>query len=155
MLKKAIDYIRYLQQANQKLKQENFALKMAAQKNSMHLIFCLLHSSTVFWPFVIKSTVSYCVLKVTEEEKGLQRNCLLFCFCISGCSLIISFLSFFLQSLSRTWLQWRLMGRRMWRMSCLLHQPLTWALHHLSHTVAVIQNPTAQWGRTQRCAAFT
>ncbi|XP_028267386.1 sterol regulatory element-binding protein 1 isoform X2 [Parambassis ranga] len=33
VLKKAIDYIRYLQQANQKLKQENFALKMAAQKN--------------------------------------------------------------------------------------------------------------------------
>ncbi|KAK7940310.1 hypothetical protein WMY93_003636 [Mugilogobius chulae] len=33
VLKKAIDYIRYLQQANQKLKQENMALKMTAQKN--------------------------------------------------------------------------------------------------------------------------
>uniref|UniRef100_A0A8C4SRX7 Sterol regulatory element-binding protein 1 n=1 Tax=Erpetoichthys calabaricus TaxID=27687 RepID=A0A8C4SRX7_ERPCA len=33
VLKKAIDYIRYLQQANQKLKQENLALKMVAQKN--------------------------------------------------------------------------------------------------------------------------
>ncbi|XP_037544866.1 sterol regulatory element-binding protein 1 [Nematolebias whitei] len=33
VLKKAIDYIRYLQQANQKLKQENMTLKMAAQKN--------------------------------------------------------------------------------------------------------------------------
>ncbi|MED6244538.1 hypothetical protein ATANTOWER_015058 [Ataeniobius toweri] len=33
VLKKAIDYIRYLQQTNQKLKQENMALKMAAQKN--------------------------------------------------------------------------------------------------------------------------
>ncbi|XP_069501826.1 sterol regulatory element-binding protein 1 isoform X4 [Ambystoma mexicanum] len=33
ILKKAIDYIRYLQQTNQKLKQENMALKMAAQKN--------------------------------------------------------------------------------------------------------------------------
>uniref|UniRef100_A0AAQ5ZSR7 Sterol regulatory element-binding protein 1 n=1 Tax=Amphiprion ocellaris TaxID=80972 RepID=A0AAQ5ZSR7_AMPOC len=33
VLRKAIDYIRYLQQANQKLKQENMALKMAAQKN--------------------------------------------------------------------------------------------------------------------------
>ncbi|RVE69482.1 hypothetical protein OJAV_G00078060 [Oryzias javanicus] len=33
VLKKAIDYIRYLQQSNQKLKQENMALKMAAQKN--------------------------------------------------------------------------------------------------------------------------
>ncbi|KAM6905112.1 sterol regulatory element-binding protein 1 [Xenentodon cancila] len=33
VLRKAIDYIRYLQQANQKLKQENVALKMAAQKN--------------------------------------------------------------------------------------------------------------------------
>lgn len=34
VLKKAIDYIRYMQQTNQKLKQENMALKMAAQKNS-------------------------------------------------------------------------------------------------------------------------
>ncbi|CAB1448095.1 unnamed protein product [Pleuronectes platessa] len=33
VLKKAIDYIRYLQQTNQKLKQENMALKMVAQKN--------------------------------------------------------------------------------------------------------------------------
>ncbi|XP_041851869.1 sterol regulatory element-binding protein 1 isoform X2 [Melanotaenia boesemani] len=33
VLRKAIDYIRYLQQTNQKLKQENLALKMAAQKN--------------------------------------------------------------------------------------------------------------------------
>lgn len=37
VLRKAIDYIRYLQQANQKLKQENMALKMAAQKNSTHI----------------------------------------------------------------------------------------------------------------------
>lgn len=34
VLKKAIDYIRYLQQSNQKLKQENMALKMSTQKNS-------------------------------------------------------------------------------------------------------------------------
>ncbi|XP_042248745.1 sterol regulatory element-binding protein 1 [Thunnus maccoyii] len=33
VLRKAIDYIRYLQQSNQKLKQENMALKMSAQKN--------------------------------------------------------------------------------------------------------------------------
>ncbi|XP_062263188.1 sterol regulatory element-binding protein 1 [Platichthys flesus] len=33
VLKKAIDYIRYLQQTNQKLKQENMALKMVTQKN--------------------------------------------------------------------------------------------------------------------------
>ncbi|XP_049924636.1 sterol regulatory element-binding protein 1 [Epinephelus moara] len=33
VLRKAIDYIRYLQQSNQKLKQENMAYKMAAQKN--------------------------------------------------------------------------------------------------------------------------
>ncbi|XP_036003995.1 sterol regulatory element-binding protein 1 [Fundulus heteroclitus] len=33
VLRKAIDYIRYLQQSNTKLKQENMALKMAAQKN--------------------------------------------------------------------------------------------------------------------------
>ncbi|XP_068192381.1 sterol regulatory element-binding protein 1 isoform X3 [Antennarius striatus] len=33
VLRKAIDYIRYLQQTNQKLKQENIALKMTSQKN--------------------------------------------------------------------------------------------------------------------------
>lgn len=33
VLRKAIDYIRYMQQSNQKLKQENMALKMANQKN--------------------------------------------------------------------------------------------------------------------------
>ncbi|XP_036384871.1 sterol regulatory element-binding protein 1-like isoform X1 [Megalops cyprinoides] len=33
VLRKAIEYIRYLQQSNQKLKQENMALRMAAQKN--------------------------------------------------------------------------------------------------------------------------
>ncbi|MBN3318333.1 SRBP1 protein, partial [Atractosteus spatula] len=33
VLRKAIDYIRFLQQSNQKLKQENMALKMAAQQN--------------------------------------------------------------------------------------------------------------------------
>ncbi|KAJ8363801.1 hypothetical protein SKAU_G00126320 [Synaphobranchus kaupii] len=33
VLRKTIDYIRFLQQSNQKLKQENVALKMAAQKN--------------------------------------------------------------------------------------------------------------------------
>ncbi|KAL1277646.1 hypothetical protein QQF64_024319 [Cirrhinus molitorella] len=33
VLRKAIDYIRYLQQSNQKLKQENMALKMSVQKN--------------------------------------------------------------------------------------------------------------------------
>lgn len=37
VLRKAIDYIRYLQQTNQKLKQENMALKMSAQKNSTWL----------------------------------------------------------------------------------------------------------------------
>uniref|UniRef100_A0A671NCB5 Sterol regulatory element-binding protein 1 n=1 Tax=Sinocyclocheilus anshuiensis TaxID=1608454 RepID=A0A671NCB5_9TELE len=33
VLRKTIDYIRYLQQSNQKLKQENMALKMSIQKN--------------------------------------------------------------------------------------------------------------------------
>lgn len=34
VLRKAIDYIKYLQQVNQKLRQENLALKMASQKHS-------------------------------------------------------------------------------------------------------------------------
>ncbi|XP_051876845.1 sterol regulatory element-binding protein 1 isoform X2 [Pristis pectinata] len=33
ILRKAVDYIRFLQQANQKLKQENMVLRMASQKN--------------------------------------------------------------------------------------------------------------------------
>lgn len=47
MLKKAIDYIRYLQQTNQKLKQENMALKVAGQKNSMY--FKSLFSLFILW----------------------------------------------------------------------------------------------------------
>lgn len=47
VLRKAIDYIRYLQQSNQKLKQENMALKMVTQKNSKdtvdsHLCFIVM-----------------------------------------------------------------------------------------------------------------
>lgn len=34
VLRKAIDYIKYLQQANHKLRQENMVLKLANQKNS-------------------------------------------------------------------------------------------------------------------------
>uniref|UniRef100_A0A8C6SAS3 Sterol regulatory element-binding protein 2 n=1 Tax=Neogobius melanostomus TaxID=47308 RepID=A0A8C6SAS3_9GOBI len=37
ILRKAIDYIKYLQQVNHKLRQENLALKMANQKNSKYL----------------------------------------------------------------------------------------------------------------------
>lgn len=43
VLRKAIDYIRYLQQANQKLKQENLALKMANQKNSESIDVTCMH----------------------------------------------------------------------------------------------------------------
>lgn len=55
VLRKAIDYIRYLQQSNQKLKQENMALKMAAQKNSMSfktLSLCRLYSTTASLQFI-------------------------------------------------------------------------------------------------------
>uniref|UniRef100_A0A3Q0QRE7 Sterol regulatory element-binding protein 2 n=1 Tax=Amphilophus citrinellus TaxID=61819 RepID=A0A3Q0QRE7_AMPCI len=37
VLRKAIDYIKYLQQVNHKLRQENLALKMANQKNNVEL----------------------------------------------------------------------------------------------------------------------
>lgn len=41
VLRKAIDYIKYLQQVNHKLRQENLALKMANQKNSQcFVLFC-------------------------------------------------------------------------------------------------------------------
>lgn len=41
VLRKAIDYIKYLQQVNHKLRQENLALKMANQKNSQCFLFFL------------------------------------------------------------------------------------------------------------------
>ena len=41
VLRKAIEYIKFLNQANQKLKAENMALKMAAQKQSKLHIFGL------------------------------------------------------------------------------------------------------------------
>lgn len=48
VLRKAIDYIRFLQQANQKLKQENMALKMANQKNSESIgITCVYFSGAL------------------------------------------------------------------------------------------------------------
>ena len=36
ILRKAIDYIKYLQQTNHRLRQENLALKMGNQKNSTY-----------------------------------------------------------------------------------------------------------------------
>lgn len=50
VLKKAIDYIKYLQQTNHKLRQENLALKMANQKNSKFL--CLTVSCDVLGPLM-------------------------------------------------------------------------------------------------------
>lgn len=48
VLRKAIDYIRYLQQTNQKLKQENMALKVSAQKNSRLRPFCYFYQAYLF-----------------------------------------------------------------------------------------------------------
>lgn len=62
VLRKAIDYIRYLQQTNQKLKQENMALKMSAQKNSMWL---------KLWPFI--------TFEIAREVSGDVTGCLYFC----------------------------------------------------------------------------
>lgn len=44
VLRKAIDYIKYLQQVNHKLRQENLALKMANQKNSQWFLVALVVS---------------------------------------------------------------------------------------------------------------
>lgn len=43
MLRKAIDYIRFLQNANAKLKQENLSLKMASQKQSKKFCHFILY----------------------------------------------------------------------------------------------------------------
>lgn len=40
VLRKAIDYIRFLQQSNQKLKQENLSLRTAAHKSSESSRYC-------------------------------------------------------------------------------------------------------------------
>jgi len=45
VLRKAIDYIKYLQQANHKLRQENMVLKLANQKNSE--LWCLCRKEVV------------------------------------------------------------------------------------------------------------
>ncbi|KAM9434246.1 sterol regulatory element-binding protein 2 isoform 1-T1 [Clarias gariepinus] len=47
VLRKAIDYIKYLQQVNQKLRQENLALKMASQK---HKSVCVVDEVCVMTP---------------------------------------------------------------------------------------------------------
>ncbi|XP_060760146.1 sterol regulatory element-binding protein 2 isoform X2 [Neoarius graeffei] len=47
ILRKAIDYIKYLQQVNQKLRQENLALKMASQK---HKSACVVDEVSVMTP---------------------------------------------------------------------------------------------------------
>ncbi|MCI4395165.1 hypothetical protein PGIGA_G00177320 [Pangasianodon gigas] len=47
VLRKAIDYIKYLQQVNQKLRQENLALKMASQK---HKSMCVVDEVSVMTP---------------------------------------------------------------------------------------------------------
>lgn len=54
VLRKAIDYIRYLQQVNHKLRQENLALKMGNQKNSKCYTLLKATCTTLFaanWDF--------------------------------------------------------------------------------------------------------
>ncbi|XP_077172447.1 sterol regulatory element-binding protein 1 isoform X1 [Paroedura picta] len=55
VLRKAIDHIRFLKQANQKLKAENMALKMAAQKNKS-----------------LKDLVAICGGKVEDPAEGVK-----------------------------------------------------------------------------------
>lgn len=56
VLRKAIDYIKYLQQVNHKLRQENLALKMANQKNSQ--CFLLSHLSRFLVLFFLLCSVT-------------------------------------------------------------------------------------------------
>lgn len=60
VLRKAIDYIKYLQQVNHKLRQENLALKMANQKNSEY--------STL--PDELKQSPE--ILSTSSQELGLS-----------------------------------------------------------------------------------
>lgn len=75
MLRKAIDYIRYLQQTNQKLKQENITLKMASQKNSMCLSsFLLPVPQKLSWPGATASADNYRHSEMTEVKMMLDVN---------------------------------------------------------------------------------
>lgn len=167
VLRKAIDFIRYLQQSNQKLKQENLALKMAAQKNSeCWKPVCRFYSVTPFLRFVsvpgTKVTeltfLWWGLLIVSVILKWQKWNVLVKPLSTWNWRLrlslpLIDLLTVLLilpQSLSKTWLPWRWMGRLMWRRSCPPRLPLTWAPPPPSHTVAVTQSLTVQWWRTQR-----
>jgi len=50
ILKKAIDYINYLKNSNERLKRENLQLKMAAKKQSMLFPMCFLVYSAILKP---------------------------------------------------------------------------------------------------------
>ena len=62
VLRKAIDYIKYLQQVNHKLRQENMVLKLANQKNS----------KSACWERPIKSNLTVVwrspVMGITEDS---------------------------------------------------------------------------------------
>ncbi|NXJ07435.1 SRBP1 protein, partial [Odontophorus gujanensis] len=69
ILRKAIEYIRFLQQSNQKLKQENLSLKMAVQKSSE----C--HAEAVRTGFVVVPSSLNPALLPTESLKDLVASC--------------------------------------------------------------------------------
>lgn len=59
ILRKALEYVRYLQQMNAKLQKENMALKMAAQKQSVNGLL----TATMYVPYGHNARVPLSVLK--------------------------------------------------------------------------------------------
>lgn len=82
VLRKAIDYIKYLQQVNHKLRQENLALKMANQKNSQ----CLLPSLSLprFFLNLCSLYQVCCVRSLSGPSPESGKNMQLLCGCYSS-----------------------------------------------------------------------
>lgn len=84
VLRKAIDYIKYLQQVNHKLRQENLALKMANQKNSeCNLIPALLKVAALIGCYCGPHRLHCISTCITSAPKTEQQASSVFCLCQS------------------------------------------------------------------------
>lgn len=74
VLRKAIDYIKYLQQVNHKLRQENLALKMANQKNSQCLVFFFPSDSFLITFLVVICLFLLYFLALLQKQKNQDQS---------------------------------------------------------------------------------
>lgn len=75
VLRKAIDYIKYLQQVNHKLRQENLTLKMANQKNSQCFVFfSFSHLPCLFFSFCSAAKQAFLIDPLDRIEENACIN---------------------------------------------------------------------------------